>query len=201
MAERARTASASAASLPNGNPHAPGGISIPSSNSRHVLQWIIRTPAPTLVASSSPSRACRRRSSPRRSTPLRWATTPPSSQPKSISSPLPKAQSARAWRCCPTSQAGFTACARTTVSLRHGLPTALLDGSARFEQTVRAAQAALGPAHLELDLRNRTVCAAGRTFQLPPADLAMQAPPFHAGTRRSLSLFGLGAQPRVRTQA
>lgn len=59
------------------------------------------------------------------------------------------------------------------VSLRHGLPTALLDGSARFEQTVSAAQAALGPAHLELDLRNRTVCAAGRTFQLPPAELAM----------------------------
>ena len=36
------------------------------------------------------------------------------------------------------------------VSLRHGLPTALLDGSARFEETVGAARAALGPAHLEL---------------------------------------------------
>lgn len=59
------------------------------------------------------------------------------------------------------------------VSLRHGLPTALLDGSARFEQTVSAAQAALGPAHLELDLRKRTVTAAGRSFQLPPAELAM----------------------------
>lgn len=59
------------------------------------------------------------------------------------------------------------------VSLRHGLPTALLDGSARFEQTVSAAQTALGPAHLELDLPNRTVSAAGRTFRLPPAELAL----------------------------
>lgn len=59
------------------------------------------------------------------------------------------------------------------VSLRHGLPTALLDGSARFEQTVRAAQAALGPASLEIDLGSRTVRAAGRSFQLPPADLAL----------------------------
>lgn len=61
------------------------------------------------------------------------------------------------------------------VSLRHGLPTALLDGSARFQETVNAARAALGPAHLELDLRERTVQAAGKTFRLPPADLAMLA--------------------------
>lgn len=79
------------------------------------------------------------------------------------------------------------------VSLRHGLPTALLDGSARFEQTVSAAQAALGPAHLELDLRNRTVCAAGRTFQLPPAELAM----FTVFARRALaSLPALPAPPK-----
>lgn len=61
------------------------------------------------------------------------------------------------------------------VSLRHGLPTALLDGSARFEETVSAAQAALGPAHLELDLANRTVRAAGKTFRLPPTELALLA--------------------------
>ncbi|HNG66060.1 MAG TPA: CRISPR-associated ring nuclease Csm6 [Thauera aminoaromatica] len=61
------------------------------------------------------------------------------------------------------------------VSLRHGLPTALLDGSARFEETVGAARAALGPAHLELDLRARSVRAAGREFRLPPAELAMLA--------------------------
>lgn len=59
------------------------------------------------------------------------------------------------------------------VSLRHGLPTALLDGSARFEATVAAARASLGPARLSLDLAGRTVCAAGRTFHLPPSELAM----------------------------
>lgn len=59
------------------------------------------------------------------------------------------------------------------VSLRHGLPTALLDGSARFEETVSAARTALGPARLEIDLRTRTVCASGRSFQLPPVDLAL----------------------------
>lgn len=61
------------------------------------------------------------------------------------------------------------------VSLRHGLPTALLDGSARYNETVSAAQAALSPAYLELDLTNRTVRAASRTFRLPPAELAMLA--------------------------
>ncbi|AVZ80730.1 TIGR02584 family CRISPR-associated protein [Zoogloeaceae bacteirum Par-f-2] len=61
------------------------------------------------------------------------------------------------------------------VSLRHGLPTALLDGSAQYQQTVRAAQAALGPAHLALDLHQRRVTAAGRSFRLPPAELALLA--------------------------
>ena len=61
------------------------------------------------------------------------------------------------------------------VSLRHGLPTALLDGSARFEDTVAAARASLGPARLVLDLNGRTVEAAGRRFSLPPSELAMLA--------------------------
>ncbi len=59
------------------------------------------------------------------------------------------------------------------VSLRHGLPTALLDGSAGFEATVDAARATLGPATLEIDLDSREVCAAGRRFRLPPAELAL----------------------------
>ncbi|MCK2088278.1 CRISPR-associated ring nuclease Csm6 [Thauera aromatica] len=61
------------------------------------------------------------------------------------------------------------------VSLRHGLPTALLDGSAGFEAAVDAARATLGPARLELDLPARTVTAAGQTFRLPPAELALLA--------------------------
>lgn len=59
------------------------------------------------------------------------------------------------------------------VSLRHGLPTALLDGSATFKATVDAAQASLGPVSLEIDLNAREVCAAGRRFRLPPAELAL----------------------------
>lgn len=52
------------------------------------------------------------------------------------------------------------------VSLRHGLPTALLDGRASFNATVDAARAALGPASLEIDLGTREVRAAGRTRHL-----------------------------------
>ena len=61
------------------------------------------------------------------------------------------------------------------VSLRHGLPTALLDGSAGFDATVAAARASLGPARLEIDLGTREVRAAGRSFHLPPAELAILA--------------------------
>lgn len=59
------------------------------------------------------------------------------------------------------------------VSLRHGLPVALLDGSAGFEATVNAARATLGPATLEINLDTRLVRAAGREFRLPPAELAI----------------------------
>jgi CRISPR-associated protein (TIGR02584 family) len=61
------------------------------------------------------------------------------------------------------------------VSLRHGLPTALLDGSTGFDAAVAAARASLGPARLELDLGTREVRAAGRSFRLPPAKLAILA--------------------------
>ncbi|HPE05641.1 MAG TPA: CRISPR-associated ring nuclease Csm6, partial [Thauera sp.] len=61
------------------------------------------------------------------------------------------------------------------VSLRHGLPSALLDGRASFNATVDAARAALGPARLEIDLGSREVRAAGRSFRLPPAELAILA--------------------------
>lgn len=59
------------------------------------------------------------------------------------------------------------------VSLRHDLPGALLAGTASFEATVEAARAAVGPATLEIDLTRRRVSAAGKTFQLPPAELAL----------------------------
>lgn len=59
------------------------------------------------------------------------------------------------------------------VSLRHGLPEALLQGQASFNDTVDAARVALAPAQLCLNLRSRTVQAAGRSFTLPPAEMAL----------------------------
>lgn len=61
------------------------------------------------------------------------------------------------------------------VSLRHGLPAALLDGGAGFAATVSAARATIGPARIDIDLSQRSVSAAGRNFKLPPAELAMLA--------------------------
>lgn len=59
------------------------------------------------------------------------------------------------------------------VSLRHGLPEGLLTGNASYSETVEAARAALAPASLSLDLANRRVHAAGKTFSLPPSELAL----------------------------
>ncbi len=61
------------------------------------------------------------------------------------------------------------------VSLRHGLPTALLAGQASFNDTVAAARAALAPAQLVLDLAHQRILAAGREVVLPPAELALLA--------------------------
>ncbi|MDP2830374.1 MAG: CRISPR-associated ring nuclease Csm6 [Sulfuricellaceae bacterium] len=61
------------------------------------------------------------------------------------------------------------------VSLRHGLPEALLTGQAGFHDTVQAARTALGPATLTLYPENRRILAAGKTFHLPPAQFALLA--------------------------
>lgn len=61
------------------------------------------------------------------------------------------------------------------VSLRHGLPEHLLQGHARYSETVIAARQALGPAELVLDLRGRRVRAGNFLFSLPPAELALMA--------------------------
>ena len=59
------------------------------------------------------------------------------------------------------------------VSLRHGLPDALLKGHASYNETVDAARLSLGPAELVIDLRQHCVVASGRRLRLPPAQLAM----------------------------
>ncbi len=61
------------------------------------------------------------------------------------------------------------------VSLRHGLPVALLAGHASFDETVAAARAALAPPALTLDLARKRIVAGGKTIDLPPAELALLA--------------------------
>ncbi len=59
------------------------------------------------------------------------------------------------------------------VSLRHGLPEALLTGHASYNEAVAAARLALAPAQLAIDLAGRRIQAAGKVFALPPAELAL----------------------------
>ena len=59
------------------------------------------------------------------------------------------------------------------VSMRHGIPESLLSGRSSFSATVEAARHVLGPAELVLDLEAKCVQASGRTFTLPPAELAL----------------------------
>jgi hypothetical protein len=61
------------------------------------------------------------------------------------------------------------------VSLRHGLPQALLSGHASFSETVTAAQAALAPPQLTIDLASRRILAGGKIIRMPPAELALLA--------------------------
>lgn len=59
------------------------------------------------------------------------------------------------------------------VSLRHGLPEHLLNGTTSFSAAVAAARAATAPPELVLDLRARRIRAGGQLIGLPPAELAM----------------------------
>ncbi|AGX86932.1 CRISPR-associated ring nuclease Csm6 [Candidatus Symbiobacter mobilis] len=61
------------------------------------------------------------------------------------------------------------------VSLRHGLPSALLAGTASFNDTVEAAIAALAPPRLRLHLRGQYIVAGTTRIALPPAELALLA--------------------------
>lgn len=69
------------------------------------------------------------------------------------------------------------------VSLRHGLPEALLAGRASFNAAVDAARATLGPAELTLDPRTHSIRAAGKVFGLPPAQFALLAVLAHRTSR------------------
>jgi CRISPR-associated protein (TIGR02584 family) len=72
-----------------------------------------------------------------------------------------------------SAQARITLAELPFVSLRHGLPEALLTGRASYNETVEAARHALAPAELQIDLAARRIRAAGKTFPLPPAEFAL----------------------------
>ena len=61
------------------------------------------------------------------------------------------------------------------VSLRHGLPHRLIEGRARFSESVDAARLSLGAPTLDIDLDQRCVRCSGRTVDLPPTELAFLA--------------------------
>lgn len=61
------------------------------------------------------------------------------------------------------------------VRMRHGLDDRLREGTTRFSASVAAAQRALGPAELVLDLAGQRIRAADQVIVLPPAELALLA--------------------------
>lgn len=61
------------------------------------------------------------------------------------------------------------------VRLREEFPKDLLEGRSSFHKAVEAAQRAIGPAELIIDLAGKRVCAGGRVFHLPPVRLAFLA--------------------------
>jgi CRISPR-associated protein (TIGR02584 family) len=79
-----------------------------------------------------------------------------------------------------TSEAAVTLAEIPFVRLRDGLPDRLLAGTASFGQTVAAAQRALEPPELVIDLAGQRIRAGGEVISLPPAVLAF----FSAMARR-----------------
>ena len=61
------------------------------------------------------------------------------------------------------------------VRMRHGLDDRLREGTAGFSDSVAAAQRALGPAELVIDLAGRRIRAGGTVVRLPPADIAFMS--------------------------
>lgn len=61
------------------------------------------------------------------------------------------------------------------VSLRHGLPHRLIEGRARFSESVDAARLTLGAPTLDIDHAQRRVRCSGRIVDLPPTELAFLA--------------------------
>jgi CRISPR-associated protein (TIGR02584 family) len=54
------------------------------------------------------------------------------------------------------------------ISLRHGLPQALLDGKASYSQTVEAIQRTIGPPTILIDIAKKSMVLGGVKIELPP---------------------------------
>jgi hypothetical protein len=71
-----------------------------------------------------------------------------------------------------TAEAEITLAEIPVVRLRHGLPEALQNGKARFNEAVAAIQKSLMPPHLEIDLIQHKAHCGETEFGLPPILLA-----------------------------
>lgn len=90
--------------------------------------------------------------------------------------PYPRVIETRDGKLADTQSARVTLAEVPFVRLRDGLvPERLLSGHASFGQTIAAAQRALEPAELVIDLAHRRIRAAGEAVELPPAPLAFYA--------------------------
>jgi CRISPR-associated protein (TIGR02584 family) len=87
----------------------------------------------------------------------------------------PRRLATRDGRHIDTAEAVVTLAEIPVVRLRHGLPEALRQGRAGYNDTVAALQGAFAPPHLLIDLAARQVRCGGRAATLKPALLAWLA--------------------------
>lgn len=74
-----------------------------------------------------------------------------------------------------TTEAEITLAEIPFVSLRHGLPKALLEGKATYSQTVEAIRRVLAPPSVRIDTSNRRIWCGEILVELPPQLLAFYA--------------------------
>lgn len=87
--------------------------------------------------------------------------------------PYSKVISVRDNQLADTAHARVTLAGIPFVSLRHGLPTQLVDGGAHFSEAVAAASRAFGVPELVIDSARCRIRAAGLEFPVPPTALAL----------------------------
>jgi CRISPR-associated protein (TIGR02584 family) len=89
--------------------------------------------------------------------------------------PSSRVMEARDKRLVDTKDAQVTLAEIPFVSLRHGLPSELLEGRGSFGAAVDAARLSVGPAELVIDLAGERIRAEGKDIHLRPSELALLA--------------------------